>query len=136
MPANSPQALDVLMSTMRIASIRGFGGSIPNSRGGSPLSTQRQNLRSAVTMRCWYSGSAWAVISTHLPPPVITDSTADFAATTHMLCCSCGMCFSAAASSENDHGSMNLDSKTAPGALNSAVQGGCHPLQRWVFDMA
>src|SRR5580700_7932251 len=42
------------------------------------------------------------------------ESTADFAATTHILCCSCGMYFSAAASSENDHGSMNLDSKTAP----------------------
>ena len=52
-PANSAQALEELMSTMRIASIRGFGGSTPNSRGGSPLSTQRQNFRSAVTMRCW-----------------------------------------------------------------------------------
>ena len=31
-----------------------------------------------------------------------------------MLCCSCGMYFSAAASSENDHGSMNLASNTAP----------------------
>src|SRR6516164_6323737 len=31
-----------------------------------------------------------------------------------MLCCSCGIYFSAAASSENDHGSMNLASKTAP----------------------
>src|SRR6516164_7909155 len=30
-----------------------------------------------------------------------------------MLCCSCGMYFSAAASSENDQGSMNLASKTA-----------------------
>jgi hypothetical protein len=49
-----------------------------------------------------------------LPPPVITESTADLAATTHMLCWSCGMYFSAAASSENDHGSMNLASKTAP----------------------
>ena len=54
------------------------------------------------------------MISTHLPPPVITESTADFAATTHILCCSCGMYFSAAASSENDHGSMNLASNTAP----------------------
>ena len=32
-----------------------------------------------------------------------------------MLCCSCAICFSAAASSENDHGSMNLASKTPPG---------------------
>ena len=29
-PANSAQALEALISTMRIASIRGFGGSIPN----------------------------------------------------------------------------------------------------------
>ena len=35
------------------------------------------------------------------------------AATTHMLCCSCGAYFSTAASSENDHGSMNLASNTA-----------------------
>ena len=41
------------MSTMRTASMRGFGGSTPNRVGGSPLSTQRQNFRSAVTMRCW-----------------------------------------------------------------------------------
>ena len=50
--ANSAQALEELISTMRTASIRGFGGSTPNRAGGSPLSTQRQNLRSAVTMRC------------------------------------------------------------------------------------
>ena len=34
-----------------------------------------------------------------------------------MLCCSCGMCFSAAASSEKDQGSMNFASNTAPVAL-------------------
>src|SRR5207344_1750445 len=51
---------------------------------------------------------------THLPPPVITDRTALLDATTHMLCCSCGMYFSAAASTENDQGSMNLASNTAP----------------------
>src|SRR6266511_2471183 len=33
---------------------------------------------------------------------------------THMLCWTWAIYFSAAASSENDHGSMNLDSKTAP----------------------
>ena len=54
------------------------------------------------------------VISTHLPPPVMIDSTAVREAVTHMLCCSWGMCFSAAPSSENDHGSMNLASNTAP----------------------
>ena len=36
------------------------------------------------------------------------------AATTHILCCSWGLCFSAAPSSENDQGSMNLASNTAP----------------------
>src|SRR6516165_1589474 len=41
-------------------------------------------------------------------------STALLAAITHMLCCSCGIYFSAAASSENDQGSMNLASNTAP----------------------
>ena len=75
-PANSAHELEALISTTRTASIRGFGGSTPKRRGGSPLSTQRQNFRSAVTMRCWYSGSAWVAISTHLPPPVITERTA------------------------------------------------------------
>ena len=37
------------------------------------------------------------------------------------------MCFSAAASSENDHGSMNLASNTAPGAFDHAVQRRGHP---------
>src|SRR3954451_20245020 len=54
------------------------------------------------------------VISTHLPPPVMIDSTAVREAVTHILCCSWAMCFSAAPSSENDQGSMNLASKTAP----------------------
>jgi hypothetical protein len=35
-----------------------------------------------------------------------------------MLCCSCAIYFSAAASSENDQGSMNLPSKTGPSGLN------------------
>ena len=51
--ANSAQAFEELISTMRTASMRGLGGSAPNRPGGSPLSTQRQNFRSAVTMRCW-----------------------------------------------------------------------------------
>src|SRR5215813_10393389 len=54
------------------------------------------------------------VISTHLPPPVIIESTDVLRWVTHMLCWSWAIYFSAAASSENDHGSMNLDSKTAP----------------------
>jgi hypothetical protein len=39
-PANSAQEFDALISTIRTASIRGRGGSTPNNRGGSPLSTQ------------------------------------------------------------------------------------------------
>ena len=54
------------------------------------------------------------LISTHLPPPVMIESTDSLALVTHMLCCSWGMYFSAAPSSENDHGSMNLASNTAP----------------------
>ena len=65
------------MSTILTASSRGRGGSIPNSFGVSPFWTQRQNFFSAVSRRCWYSGSAWIVISTHLPPPVMIESTAD-----------------------------------------------------------
>ena len=44
-------------------------------------------------------------ISTHLPPPVMMESTEVRRCVTHMLCCSWAMCFSAAASSENDQGS-------------------------------
>src|SRR3954469_14461099 len=41
------------------------------------------------------------------------DKTDCFDPTTHMLCWSCAMCFSAAASSENAQGSMNFASNTA-----------------------
>src|SRR5215831_21390060 len=54
------------------------------------------------------------VISTHFPPPVMIDRTEVLKWVTHMLCWSWAMYFSAAASSENDHGSMNLASNTAP----------------------
>src|SRR3954452_4087817 len=54
------------------------------------------------------------VISTHLPPPVMIDSTAVLEAVTHMLCCNWAICFSAATSSEKVQGSMNLASNTAP----------------------
>src|SRR5262249_14713777 len=54
------------------------------------------------------------VISTHLPPPVIIESTEVLKWVTHMLCWTWAIYFSAAASSENDQGSINLDSKTAP----------------------
>ena len=41
--ANSAQALEEVISTIRTASMRGFGGSTPKRAGGSPFSTQRQN---------------------------------------------------------------------------------------------
>jgi carbamoyltransferase len=61
-------------------------------------------------MKAILSGSAAIEISTHLPPPVMIESAAIRALVTHMLCWSWGMYFSAAPSSENDHGSMNLAS--------------------------
>src|SRR5947209_1675227 len=51
--------------------------------------------------------------STHLPPPVMIESTELLRWVTHILCCTCAMYFSAAASSENDQGSINLASNTA-----------------------
>lgn len=42
------------------------------------------------------------------------------------VCSSCTMCFSGAASSENDHSSMNFVSNTAP--VDNAVQRRRHPL--------
>ena len=52
------------------------------------------------------------------------------------LCCSCGAYFSTAASSENDQGSMNLASKTAPVALDPAIERRSHPVQGRVADMS
>src|SRR5207302_3247899 len=62
-------------------------------------------------------------ISTHLPPPVMMESTEVRKWVTHMLCCTCAMYFSAAASSENDQGSINLASNTAsvPSTIPSKV---------------
>src|SRR5438093_7491811 len=77
-------------------------------------------------------------ISTHLPPPVMMDRTADLRWVTHMLCWTWAMYFSAAASSENDQGSMNLASNTAsvPSTMPSrvaAIQGMAECLtRRWM----
>src|SRR5436853_6943910 len=62
-------------------------------------------------------------ISTHLPPPVMMESTEVRKWVTHMLCWTCAMYFSAAASSENDQGSINLASNTAsvPSTMPSRV---------------
>jgi hypothetical protein len=69
------------------------------------------------------------VISTHLPPPVMIESTAVFAAATYILCCSWAMCFSAAPSPEKFHGNMNLASNTAPVA--STFPSSVALIQRW-----
>ena len=76
------------------------------------------------------------LISTHLPPPVMIDSTDSLALVTHMLCCSWGMYFSAAPSSENDHGSMNFASNTAPVASTMPVEGSGHPAHDRMLDPA
>ena len=82
------------------------------------------------------------VISIHLPPPVMIESAAERALVTHMLCWSWAMCFSAAASSENDQGSMNLASNTASMSLTKPSRvaarkrwTGCRT-QRWTSEMA
>src|SRR5215813_7850163 len=68
-------------------------------------------------------------ISTHFPPPVMIESTEVRRWVTHMLCWSWAMYFSAAASSENDQGSMNLASNTASESSRHSWNGG-------VFDPA
>lgn len=65
----SAHELEPFMSTMRSASTRGPGASMPWGRGISPVCTQRQNRRSAVMRKCWDRASAGMVISIHLPPP-------------------------------------------------------------------
>ena len=115
MPANSAQALEALMSTMRIASIRGLGGSTPNRRRRLaildaapelPLGGDDQVLVERIGVGRDLDPLAAAGDDREHRGP--------WPPTTHILCCSCGMYFSAAASSENDQGSMNLASNTAP----------------------
>src|SRR5438132_4284565 len=77
--------------------------------------------------------------STHLPPPVMMESTEVRKWVTHMLCWTCAMYFSAAASSENDQGSINLASNTAsvPSTIPSrvaAIQGIVECLNRGRYD--
>src|SRR5262249_54899717 len=66
-------------------------------------------------------------IATHLPPPVMIESTPALAFITHILCWSCGMYFSAARTSENDQGSINFASKTTPGCSTIPPRGGAAP---------
>ena len=67
------------------------------------------------------------VISTHLPPPVMIDSTAVREAVTHMLCCSWAMCFSAAAFLRERPRQHELGLEDGAGPLDHAVEGGRHP---------
>ena len=69
------------------------------------LATEELNRR-------WYEANTGKVLI-DLQQQVRHPTLRWMAATTHILCCSCGMHFSAAASSENDQGSMNLASNTA-----------------------
>ena len=91
----------------------GRGGSTPKTRGRSPLSTQRQNFFSAVKRKVLIEQIGWYL---DLDPLAAAGDNREHrgGGMTHMLCWSWAMCFSAAASSENDHGSMNLASNTAP----------------------
>src|SRR5262249_50491516 len=76
--------------------------------------------------------------STHLPPPVMSERPEVLKWVTHMLCWTWAMYFAAAVSSENDHGSMNLDSNTAPVASTvpsrvATIQGMAECLtRRWM----
>ena len=81
------------------------------------------------------------VISTHFPPPVMIDSTADRSGSP-TCCAGAGPCtFRPPTSSENDQGSMNLDSNTAsvPSTIPSRVatiQGMAECLtRRWTLVM-
>jgi hypothetical protein len=108
-------AVEALISTLRTASSRGFGGLTPqHSRGRtSPLTTDGQSLFSGREEQVLVRGSAGTRTSNHFPPPVI-DRTADRALAPHILCWSWAVCFSVAPSSENVQGSINLASSTAP----------------------
>jgi hypothetical protein len=67
--ANSAHAFEELMSTVRTAAMRGRGGSAPNKRGSSPLSTWRQNFRSGKPRRwgrCHSACKFWTPRGRHL----------------------------------------------------------------------
>jgi hypothetical protein len=76
------------MSTIRTASIRGRGGSTPNSRGGIAAFDAAPELLLCREKEVLVEGVAGIVISTHLPPPVMMESADSSALPTHMLCCS------------------------------------------------
>src|SRR5579863_8685512 len=112
-PGNRPRVRSAHVDRPDGLQTRFWGLNAKQVRRFASLDAVLENFHSAVSGRCWYGGSAETVISTHLPPPVMVDRTAVRQAVTHMLCCSCATCFSAAASSEKFQGSMHLTSNTA-----------------------
>jgi hypothetical protein len=72
------------------------------------------------------------VISTHFPPPVITDSTAAREAITHMLCCSWGHILLGGGFLRECPGQHKFGLENGPCRFDPAVQGGAHPSERGV----
>jgi hypothetical protein len=94
---NSAQALDELVSTIRMASIRGRRWLDPEqARGLARLDAAPELLFPGQQQML-----AWIRRNRDLDPfsaPVMIDRAAALVFVTHILCCSCAMYFSAAAS--------------------------------------
>ena len=135
-PANSAQELEAPISTIRTASMRGRGGSTPKRRGGSPLSTQRQNFFSAVSRRCWYRQSAGMVISTHLPPPVMIESTAELGVGDPHVVLQLGHVLFRRPFFGERPGQHEFRLKNRPSGLDHAVQGRGHPTHHRMLHAA
>ena len=74
------------------------------------------------------------VISTHFPPPVMIDSTADRALATHILCCSWAICFSAARLLRERPGQHELGLEHRAAGVDQAVQRRRHPFMDGMQD--
>ena len=110
--ANSAQALEVLISTLRTAST--------GSRRFHPKQPGR--LAALDASPEFLLGRQQQVLVERIGRPSFRPSCRPGddrqrrrpGCATHILCCSCAICFSAAASSENIQGSMNFASNMAP----------------------
>ena len=69
-------------------------------------------------------GSAEMAISTHLPPPVITESAASLALVTHILCWACAMCFFGRGLFRERPGQHEFGLEHRAGIFNAAVESG------------
>src|SRR5438874_6863302 len=74
-------------------------------------------------------GSAEMAISTHLPPPVITESAASLTLVTHILCWACAMCFFGRGLFRERPGQHEFGLEHRAGTFNAAVESG-PPFQR------